>query len=85
MPANRREANAPKDIRKSQRRTNSGSLAIFAAIPRVSFEGLEHDLDQRRPLREERNQAVMLPSWLFAFLLGFSLCLAVNVTLQLLP
>jgi hypothetical protein len=28
--------------------------------------------------------AVMLPSWLFGFLLGFSLCIAVNVTLQLL-
>jgi hypothetical protein len=27
---------------------------------------------------------VMLPSWLFGFLLGFSLCIAVNVTLQLL-
>jgi len=29
-------------------------------------------------------QAVMLPSWLFGFLLGFSLSVAVNVTLQLL-
>jgi len=28
---------------------------------------------------------VMLPSWLFALLLGFSLCSAVNLTLQLLP
>jgi hypothetical protein len=28
---------------------------------------------------------VMLPSWLFALLLGFSLCTAVNLTLQLLP
>ena len=28
---------------------------------------------------------VMLPTWLFALLLGFSLCIAVNLTLQLLP
>jgi hypothetical protein len=28
---------------------------------------------------------VMLPSWLFALLLGFSLCIAVNLTSQLLP
>ena len=45
----------------------------------VSFRDINH----RRVY--EVNQAVMLPSWLFALLLGFSLCSAVNLTLQLLP
>jgi hypothetical protein len=37
-----------------------------------------------RPHFEEPNQAVMVPSWVFALLLGFSLSLAVTFTLQLL-
>jgi hypothetical protein len=42
-------------------------------------------MNRWRSLREERNQALMLPSWLLALLLGFGLCIAVNLTLQLLP